>query len=313
MRICPSNRRTATCTGACGPARISTARASSPSTIRTGERRWHFQTSHHPLWDYDMPTAPILVDAVKDGRTVKALAQATKQGLLFVLNRETGEPVWPIPEVAVPQGNVPGEWYSPTQPIPTLRYGQQGVEIDDLIDFTPALRAEAERVVAPHQMGPIYTPAVPFNPNGPRQHADGHGRQQLAGRLVRPREPHHLRDGERRREQHDDLPLRGRLGDAARHLHGARRGRVRRRAQSQRAGSAAAEAAVRHDRGVRSHEGRAPVGDSERRHARQRPQSSGAARRRDRPHRPPGATAGRARDEDPADRGGARLRTDARR
>jgi quinoprotein glucose dehydrogenase len=135
--------------------------------IRTGERRWHFQTSHHPLWDYDLPTAPILVDAVKDGRTIKALAQATKQGLLFVLNRETGEPVWPIPEVAVPQGNVPGEWYSPTQPIPSLRYGHQGVATDDLIDFTPALRAEAERVVASHRIGPIYTPAVPFNPNGP--------------------------------------------------------------------------------------------------------------------------------------------------
>ncbi|HUQ53473.1 MAG TPA: PQQ-binding-like beta-propeller repeat protein, partial [Gammaproteobacteria bacterium] len=135
--------------------------------LETGERRWHFQTSHHPLWDYDLPTAPILVDAVKDGRTVKALAQATKQGLLFVLNRETGEPVWPIPEVAVPQGNVPGEWYSPTQPIPTLRYGHQGITADDLIDFTPALRAEAERVIANHRIGPIYTPAVPFNPNGP--------------------------------------------------------------------------------------------------------------------------------------------------
>ena len=104
--------------------------------IRTGEHRWHFQTSHHPLWDYDIPTAPILVDAVKDGRTIKALAQATKQGLLFVLNRETGEPVWPIPEVSVPQGNVPGEWYSPTQPMPPIRYGHQGVAVDDLIDFT---------------------------------------------------------------------------------------------------------------------------------------------------------------------------------
>jgi quinoprotein glucose dehydrogenase len=135
--------------------------------IRTGKYRWHFQTSHHPLWDYDLPTAPILVDAVKDGRTIKALAQATKQGLLFVLNRETGEPVWPIPEVAVPQGNVPGEWYSPTQPIPPLRYGHQGVAIDDLIDFTPALRAEAERIVADHRIGPIYTPAVAYNPNGP--------------------------------------------------------------------------------------------------------------------------------------------------
>jgi quinoprotein glucose dehydrogenase len=135
--------------------------------VRTGERRWHFQTSHHPLWDYDLPTAPILVDAVKDGVTVKALAQPTKQGLLFVLNRETGEPIWPIEEKPVPPGSVPGEWYSPTQPIPTLRYGHQGVAIDDLIDFTPELRAEAERIVAQHRIGPIYTPAVPFDPNGP--------------------------------------------------------------------------------------------------------------------------------------------------
>ena len=134
---------------------------------RTGAKRWHFQTSHHPLWDYDIPTAPILVDAVKDGKTIKALAQATKQGLLFVLNRETGTPIWPIPETPVPQGNVPGEWYSPTQPIPTLRYGHQGITNDDLIDFTPQLRAEAEGVVAKHRIGPIYTPAVPFNPNGP--------------------------------------------------------------------------------------------------------------------------------------------------
>jgi quinoprotein glucose dehydrogenase len=135
--------------------------------LHTGVRRWHFQTSHHPLWDYDIPTAPILVDAVKDGQTIKALAQATKQGLLFVLNRETGEAIWPIPEAAVPQGNVPGEWYSPTQPIPSLRYGHQGVAIADLIDFTPELRAEAQRVVAKHRIGPIYTPAVPFDPNGP--------------------------------------------------------------------------------------------------------------------------------------------------
>jgi quinoprotein glucose dehydrogenase len=134
---------------------------------RTGKRRWHYQTSHHPLWDYDLPAAPILVDAVKDGVTIKALAQATKQGLLFVLNRETGEPIWPIEETPVPQGNVPGEWYSPTQPIPSIRYGHQGVAIDDLIDFTPALRAEAERIVAKHRIGPIYTPAVPYDPNGP--------------------------------------------------------------------------------------------------------------------------------------------------
>src|SRR5690606_20901012 len=128
--------------------------------LQTGERKWHFQLSHHPLWDYDIPTAPILVDAVKDGRTIKALAQPTKQGLLFVLDRETGEPIWPIEEQSVPTGDVPGEWYSPTQPRPSIRYGHQGVAIDDLIDFTPELRQEAERLVADHRIGPIYTPAV---------------------------------------------------------------------------------------------------------------------------------------------------------
>ena len=134
---------------------------------RTGERRWHYQLVRHPLWDYDIPTAPILVDAVRDGRTIPALAQPTKQGLLFVLDRATGEPVWPIDEVDVPAGKVPGEWYAPTQPMPPIRYGHQGISAEDLIDFTPALRAEAERVVADHRLGPIYTPAVPFDPNGP--------------------------------------------------------------------------------------------------------------------------------------------------
>jgi quinoprotein glucose dehydrogenase len=135
--------------------------------LHTGERRWHYQLVHHGLWDYDIPTAPVLVDAVKDGRTVKALAQPTKQGLLFVLNRETGEPIWPIEETPVPSGNVPGEWYSPTQPMPPTRYGHQGVAVDDLIDFTPELRHEAEQLVAKHRIGPLYTPAVPYNPNGP--------------------------------------------------------------------------------------------------------------------------------------------------
>ena len=195
--------------------------------LKTGKRRWHFQTSHHPLWDYDIPTAPILVDTVKDGKTVKALAQATKQGLLFVLNRETGEPIWPIPEVPVPQGKVPGEWYSPTQPMPPLRYGHQGLAIDDLIDFTPQLRAEAEALVAKHLIGPIYTPPVPFDPNGPIMHAQGRGRQQLAGGRLRSRDAHGVRHRGVRRLQHDDLPQSGRLADAARHLHRSGPGRVR--------------------------------------------------------------------------------------
>lgn len=135
--------------------------------LHSGEYRWHYQLVHHPLWDYDIPAAPILVDAVKGGEIVPALAQATKQGLLFVLDRRNGEPIWPIDEVPVPAGSVPGEWYAPTQPMPSIRYGQQGVAIDDLIDFTPELRAEAEAIVAEHRIGPIYTPAVPFDPNGP--------------------------------------------------------------------------------------------------------------------------------------------------
>ena len=135
--------------------------------LLTGERRWHYQLVHHPLWDHDIPAAPMLVDAVRDGQTIKALAQPTKQGLLFVLNRETGEPIWPIDEIPVPEGDVPGERYSPTQPMPTIRYGHQGIGIDDLIDFTPSLRAEAERLVARHRIGPLYTPAVLNDPEGP--------------------------------------------------------------------------------------------------------------------------------------------------
>ena len=201
--------------------------------MRTGERRWHFQTSHHPLWDYDIPTAPILVDAVKDGRTIKALAQATKQGLLFVLNRETGEPIWPIPEVAVPQGNVPGEWYSPTQPIPPLRYGHQGIEIDDLIDFTPAVarRGRARRRESPDRARSTRRPCRSIR-TGRLSTLMVMGGSNWPGGSYDPESAHRLRHRERRREQHDDLPLRGRLGDAARHLPRSRRGRVRRRAQS---------------------------------------------------------------------------------
>jgi quinoprotein glucose dehydrogenase len=135
--------------------------------LETGERRWHYQLVHHPLWDHDIPTAPILVDAVRDGQTIKALAQPTKQGLLFVLDRATGEPVWPIEEQPVPEGDVPGEWYSPTQPMPPIRYGHQGLALEDLIDFTPELEEEAERLVAEHRIGPLYTPAVLHDPNGP--------------------------------------------------------------------------------------------------------------------------------------------------
>ena len=138
--------------------------------IRTGERRWHFQFTHHELWDYDLPCAPILADITVGGRRIAAIAQPTKQGWLFVFDRASGEPVWPIEERPVPHGDVPGEWYSPTQPFPTRppAYERQGIGIDDLIDFTPALRAEAVELVSHYRLGPIYTPPVVSRWEGPR-------------------------------------------------------------------------------------------------------------------------------------------------
>jgi quinoprotein glucose dehydrogenase len=137
--------------------------------VDTGRRRWHYQLVHHGLWDMDIPCAPILMDITVGGRPIKAVAQATKQAFLYVLNRETGEPVWPIEERPVPKGDTPGEWYSPTQPHPTrpAAYDGQGLAIDDLIDFTPELRAEAIKIVAPYRLGPIFTPPSVSRRDGP--------------------------------------------------------------------------------------------------------------------------------------------------
>lgn len=137
--------------------------------LHTGERKWHYQLVHHGIWDHDIPCAPILLDIVVDGRPIKAVAQPTKQAWLYVFNRETGEPVWPIEERPVAIGDVPGEWYAPTQPFPTRppAYDRQGTSIDDLIDFTPALRAEAMEIASWHKLGPIFTPPVVSNINGP--------------------------------------------------------------------------------------------------------------------------------------------------
>ena len=126
----------------------------------TGERIWHFQVIHHGLWDWDLPAAPNLVDIEVAGRTVKAVAQVSKQGFTYVFNRVTGEPIWPIEERPVPQSTVPGEKSSPTQPFPTKPppFDQQGVTREDLIDFTPELRAEAEEILKGFNYGPIFTP-----------------------------------------------------------------------------------------------------------------------------------------------------------
>jgi quinoprotein glucose dehydrogenase len=128
--------------------------------LETGKRKWHYQLVHHGLWDMDIPCAPILADINVNGRAVKAVAQPTKQSFLYVFDRVTGQPIWPIEERPVPKGDVPGEWYSPTQPFPTKPpgYDNQGVSIDSLINFTPELRAEAEKLVSKYRIGPIFTP-----------------------------------------------------------------------------------------------------------------------------------------------------------
>jgi quinoprotein glucose dehydrogenase len=138
--------------------------------LKTGERKWHYQLVHHGIWDFDIPCAPMLVDITINGRVVKAVAQPTKQGILYTFDRVTGEPIWPIDEVSVPKGDVPGEWYSPTQPMPTKppAYGVAGIpSIDDLIDFTPELRAQAEKLISKYRIGPIFTPMVVSKPEGP--------------------------------------------------------------------------------------------------------------------------------------------------
>jgi quinoprotein glucose dehydrogenase len=137
-------------------------------SLETGERLWHFQFVHHPIWDYDVPCPPILVDIRVDGRDIKAVAQPTKQGWVYVFDRVTGEPVWPIEERPVEVGNVPGEWYSPTQPFPTKPppFERQGFPIEELIDFTPELRAEALEIVAQYKTGPVFTPPIVRGDNG---------------------------------------------------------------------------------------------------------------------------------------------------
>jgi glucose dehydrogenase len=137
--------------------------------LKTGQRKWHFQIVHHPIWDYDLSSAPILADIVVDGRAIKGVALPSKEAFLYVFDRVTGKPVWPIEERPVPKGDVPGEWYSPTQPFPTKppAYARQTVTVDDLIDFTPALRTQALQVVESVKMGPMFNPPVLSKSGGP--------------------------------------------------------------------------------------------------------------------------------------------------
>src|SRR5262245_45590406 len=137
--------------------------------LKTGERKWHYQLVHHGIWDMDIPCAPILADITVNGRTIKAVAQPTKQAFLYVFDRVTGQPIWPMEERPVPQGDTPGEKYSKTQPIPSkpAAYNRQGLAVDDLIDFTPELRAEAVKAIEKYRIGPVFTPPVVSKAEGP--------------------------------------------------------------------------------------------------------------------------------------------------
>jgi quinoprotein glucose dehydrogenase len=128
--------------------------------VTTGKKVWHYQLIHHGLWDYDPPAAPNLIDITVEGKRIKAVAQATKQAFVYVFDRVTGQPVWPIEEQPVPASNVPGERASKTQPFPTrpAPIDIQGVRDEDLIDLTPQLRKEALEIVSPYDRGPLFTP-----------------------------------------------------------------------------------------------------------------------------------------------------------
>ena len=202
---------------------------------KTGERVWHHQLIHHDIWDWDNPTAPILMDLVVDGRPIKAVAQITKQAWVYTFDRVTGEPVWPIEERPVPAGDVPGEWYAATQPFPTKppAFDRQGFTDDDLIDFTPALRAEAADLHAAVARGcgrrhERYARAAEF-----------HRRRELGRRRVRSgnQDPLHRLEHEPER--------RGRARGAELHGHALHRGR--RRAAAAAARPADHEAALRPD------------------------------------------------------------------
>ncbi len=137
--------------------------------LKTGKRKWHYQFIEHDIWDWDLPCAPIIADVTIDGRLRKIIAQPTKQGWLYVFDRVTGEPIWPFDVRKVEASDVPMEKANPTQKfvVKPPAYDRQGVAIDDLIDYTPELRAEAVKLVSRFKIGPIFTPPVVSKFDGP--------------------------------------------------------------------------------------------------------------------------------------------------
>ncbi len=135
--------------------------------VKTGKRKWHFQVHHSDQWNYDIPTAPILMDLTVNGRKIPALIQNTKQGLIFALNRETGEPIWPIEERPVMQTEVPGNYTAPTQPYPTRpepldRIVLNGITEEFVLDYTPELKRRAMEILSKFRVGGLYVPPLPY-------------------------------------------------------------------------------------------------------------------------------------------------------
>ena len=135
--------------------------------VQTGERVWHFQTVHNDQWNYDLPNVPIIADLEVSGVQVPAVIQTTKTGLIFAFDRETGEPIWPIEEVPVPQTELPGNWTARTQPIPTWPepFEPLGLPEEDVVDFTPELRAEALEIMGQYRVGGPFLPRLQVDHN----------------------------------------------------------------------------------------------------------------------------------------------------
>ena len=278
--------------------------------IETGQRMWHFQAVHHGVWDYDFPTHPNLVDVTVDGRAIRAIAQVSKQGFTYVFDRVTGEPVWPIEERPVETDtDLVGEVLAPTQPFPTKPppFEELGSSIEQLVDFTPELRAMAVEAVRNHRLGGVYSPPMLSVEGG------------LQGTIQRPGALRRRQLGRLGRRSGDGNPLRPvhqRLLDPQ-VLHAGRRGRESRlhagrlrHALADAAGAAAVQAPLHADDRHRPQHRRPRVDAAQRRRQPPpqpppfaRPRPSAARRRRPRRPRP---------DEDAArqrtDRGGRRER-----
>ena len=272
--------------------------------VETGQRVWHFQAVHHGLWDYDFPTHPNVVDVEVDGRPIQAIAQVSKQGFVYVFDRATGDPIWPIEERPVPQEtNMPGEVLSPTQPFPTkpAPFDYQGVTIDDLVDFTPEVRAMAVEAVSDFVIGPLFTPPtrpIEGGTQGTLMRPPDGGTAGWAGAAVDPETGILYIPS---RNQATVIPLYApdpALGATVAYTHGAPEGQrlalrgAIRPAAAHAAGAAAAQAALLAHDGHRPQHRRAPVvgPDRQRRPLPQPPAAAppepAAARRRQRQQRP---------------------------